>query len=539
MNEIEQRVNDPILKIERNKIEMKPTKQDYFKTLACTLPGELEFYGTEAAELFTKEIKESLKGVLEKSFIYSPENPEEKFVTTSVDGRVCSDQLWSRDAGVLMRELVHWGYLGHACYLADILLTLINKNEDGYYTYPMYFLKGQSAAGDELDGTGTVIIGLVMLWKRLEATHSLKKRIYNFITDESSSIRFILSKLEKEPLIAGSGEFGGGMFVEGEYYNVVQNNLLVLTLKSVESMLRETGEDTYADVCLKNAKKLLCNIEQYLIDEAGAWIWCIDPKTMKPNTEVLNSKANKGFGGINGVIAMFADVFGFELEDKDWRGTNAAKKSFEKIFNEKLRKEQYEKYGMWTQFDMLISGLLTSPSYGQGYALQASLLFDRLEVTDKLISYLAEATFQPPKGYKLDRDSGYHFYERYLSHDFKDIEEFDQGCGALNLVNVAEPLKVSRMIAGIDDTAVGKVKIIPRIPPSWKGYKAAHWPILACGKIVVADIQFEKQDDFMIFKLQLRPGDIIPYLEVRLPNKSGEFSRHIYENISNIEMKLM
>lgn len=54
----------------------------------------------------------------------------------------------------------------------------------------------------------------------------------------------------------------------------------------------------------------------------------------------------------------------------------------------------------------------------------------------------------------------------------------------------------------------------------------------------MADIQFEKQDDFIIFNLQSRPGDLIPYLEVRLTDKNGRFSRHSYENVSNIEIKL-
>ncbi|MHB1485271.1 MAG: hypothetical protein ACYCYI_11490 [Saccharofermentanales bacterium] len=517
---------------------MKSQKYTYLESLATTMPGSLDFYGSDTAELFTKEVSESLRGVLEKSFEYDPLKPDEKFVTTSVDGRVCSDHLWSRDAGTLMRELVQWGYLGHACYLADILLSLINVNEDGYHTFPMLFHRGEKVAGNELDGTGTVVIGFVLLWKRLEKSHAMKKRIHAFLTDESSPIRYILLKLKKEPLIAGSGEFGGGMFVAGEYYNVVQNYLVYLTLQAVKGLFRESEDIQLAESCDKAAKTILANIEKYLIDtENGGWIWCIDPKTMKPDETVLNSDANKGFGGINGVIAMYADVLGFELPGDQWIGVDAAEKSYEKLFADKLRREQFDKYGMWTQFDILISGLLTSPSYGQGYALQSSLMFDKNDKVDRLIDYLAKATYQPPAGYIVDRDSDYYFYERYLSPEFEELVGFDQGCGALNLVNVAEPLKVARMIAGIDDTSQNILKLIPRIPPSWKGYKATNWPILSNSRISTADIGFEKTDSGINFYFEIKSGDEIEKLELRLPEKSGKFTKYTFNNVTKLNIE--
>lgn len=72
-------------------------KRAYLSSLAAAAPGEVTFSGPEEAQLFTLEVKESLQGVLEKSFLHSQGKPEEDFVTTSVDGRVCSDHFWSRD----------------------------------------------------------------------------------------------------------------------------------------------------------------------------------------------------------------------------------------------------------------------------------------------------------------------------------------------------------------------------------------------------------------------------------------------------------
>ena len=60
------------------------------------------------------------------------------------------------------------------------------------------------------------------------------------------------------------------------------------------------------------AAKVRDGMEKYLVDKDGAWIWCVDAKTMKANPAVLNATVNRGFGGTNGVSSMYADVLGFQ-----------------------------------------------------------------------------------------------------------------------------------------------------------------------------------------------------------------------------------
>ena len=213
------------------------------------------------------------------------------------------------------------------------------------------------------------------------------------------------------------------------------------------------------------------NIEKYLVDQDGSWIWCIDPVTLKPNPEIIGNIINKGFGGINGPGCMSSDVLGMESLTSGRRTSDTCIKTFDKLYSSPLRKQQFEKYGIWTQFDDYWKGLGTGPSYGHGYALQTMLLLDRLEMADHALSYLAEATYRPLRANPIDRDSPYWLFERYQSPDAEGILEWDQGCGALNLVCVAEPLKVGRLIVGIDDTKPQRVTIIPRIPTSWQGYR--------------------------------------------------------------------
>ena len=123
--------------------------------------------------------------------------------------------------------------------------------------------------------------------------------------------------------------------------------------------------------------------------------------------------------------------------------------------------------------------------------------------------------------YKLHRDSPYYFYERFYSPDAVGKIPLDEGCGALNLVNVSEPLKVSRLMLSVDDSSPRTILIIPRIPGSWKGVEAHNWPIMTNSGLVRANMSFEKKGTGGEFTLKLAPGQQISVLRVRLPSKSG------------------
>src|ERR1019366_3696526 len=90
-----------------------------------------------------------------------------------------------------------------------------------------------------------------------------------------------------------------------------------------------------------------------------------------------------------------------------------------------------------------------------------------------------------------------------------------------NLVCVTEPLKVSRLLLGVDDTTVPSVRIIPRIPPSWRGVEAHNWPIRTRRGVARADIRFERKGAGAELTLKLAPGQQIDDLKVRMPSENG------------------
>lgn len=504
-------------------------------------PGTLRYWGSRQAELFTKEVEESYKGVLALNYVSEPNDDfPPGFLHASPEGQYWSGTMWTRDAGAFLRELVLWGHYGRACLTSQCLINLVSKNPSGFYTFPEYFrgYKERSAfeIGDnhtyplptseshELDGTASIVIAMILLWQALPGPHEFRNRIYDFLHQPSSPLRHIHEELRHAPLVAGAGEFGGGA-VRGLFYNVVQNNLAMMALLAAAEMEAEAGDDHTAALYIEDAEKIRSNMVKYLVDQDGAWMWCIDPGTLKSDPAVDNYPDLRGGSQINGVASMWADVLGLEPLESAWEGVEVGVRTFEKQYAFPRRKEQFDRYGIWLQGEEVNH---SSPSYGTGYALQAMLLFDRLEMADKALSWLANTTYAAEElgvifdTFAVGRRSPYYFYERYPSPEAGG-ERLDwvAGCGPLNLVCASEPLKVARLIMGVDDTRLSETKIIPRVPPSWKGAEAKNWPIRTSRGVVRADISFEKQDEGVRFAIRVNRGESISDLSIRLPSERG------------------
>lgn len=483
-------------------------------------PVTLHFYGSTAADLFTREVDASFQGVLTENFYAQTRDGfPAGFVSASAPGMPWGGTMWTRDAGTFMRELVMRGYYQHASLLAECLMHLVEKNQDGFYAFPRYFKGSAPGAGTEFDGTAAIVIAMEALWERLPPSNTTRQHIQEFLFQDGSPVNYFRFALAKKPLIAGTGEFGCGMRIPGECYNVVQNNLIMLALTAAARMADELGKPTNANEDRFLAGKLRQAMETYLVSANGAWIWAVDTKTLKPDPAVLNSPVNLGTGSLNGVGSMYADVLGFLPLESSWNGVKHSEKTFQSLLDTPLRKTEFDLYGIWTQTDLLAGGMGSSPSYGQGYATQDMLLYDKLAMAGKALSWLATATYSPQ--YELHRSSPYYFYERTYSPDAAGKIKLQEGCGALNLVNVSEPLKISRLLLGVDDLNPDFVQLIPRIPPGWKGVEAKDWPIKTPNGILRAHILFESRKTGAEFTLQLAPGETIPNLKVRMPSRGG------------------
>jgi hypothetical protein len=482
--------------------------------LSADQPGTLAFFGSDTAILFTKEMNESFQGVFLHNYVSSSGGKfPAGFLQASPIPQGWSGTMWTRDGGTFLRELVAWGYYQHACQTAQCLMDFVGTNQDGFIAFPRYFAPGMvHESGTEIDGHAAIIIAMVALWQRLPANDPFRARLYEFLHQPSSPVRGLHFQLQHSPLIPGTGEFAGGN-PKDPYCNVVQNNLCALALLSAANMEAAAGDKATAKQWRKDAKTLFHNIEKHLVSADGSWIWCIDPD-LKFDPVILNKSVNVGFGGLNGVVCMSADVLGFDPTAWPWQGAMVhGEKTFEDLYAFPLRKELFDKYGEWTQFNLIHQGNQTGPSYGQGYALQTMLLLDKLDMAGHGLNFLANATFHcQDVTFERGRLNPYYFFERLYAPGVKGTA----GCGPLNLVNVTEPLKVARLILGVDDTSADEVRIIPRLPPSWTGCRAENWPIRTSHGMVRADISCEQSNGLTQLTLKVIQGGSIPKLGVRL-----------------------
>lgn len=452
----------------------------------------LKFYGTEEAENFSKVVNESFKGMENNLFVWDKKSPIYGYCYQALEGYEWRDSMWSRDMGTLLREFTLYGHMDNACALAEQLMKRVGKNDDGYYAYPRYFTPDEyDKSGDEVDGTATVVIGLILLWERLDNSSSTKKTIYDFLICDESPIRWILKKLENQKLIAGTGEFGSGLGIETPSCNSVQNNLLRLVLIIAARFLKANNFDDLADKCEKKAAYLEENICKYLIKD-GKFIWCIDPETLEPDEKILNAEINRGITFVNGVLIMCEDVLGLDFADEKSLLYKTGENTFFELLEHPLRKELYEKHGMYMQFDEFWKGF-TGPSYGHGYAMQAATLLKRKDMLARMITYLTNYTMNPdPMPAGLVRESPYWLFERYYVPEALDYgTEPAAGCGPLTIVCVTEILKAARLIAGIDHVTG---KISPTLPDGWTGFEAKGFPVLKDGKTVFYDITYTEKD---------------------------------------------
>jgi hypothetical protein len=497
--------------------------------LQADRPGTLVFFGSELAELLSKEVNESYRGALKLNFVHSGEAKYPAgFLRASPVPQGWSDSFWTRDGGTFMRELTQWGYFKHACTVANCLMQFAGTNKEGYVVFPEYFHAGDvNKSGAEIDGHGAIIIAMAGLWQRLPANDAFRPCLYEYLHRRGSPVRYLHHTLESEPLIPGANEFGPGCGLPGLYYNVVQNHLCALALIIAADMEEQAGDRSTARLWRRDARKLQDNMEKYLVAEDGSWLWCIDPKTLKPDPAVINHPVNVGFGGLNGVACMYSDVLGFTPLASKSKGVTHSRKTFEKLYAFPLRRQQFAKYGIWTQFDVFHDGLNSSPAYGHGYALQTMLLYDKLDMAGRALDFLARATYKSEgMAFPRGRLSPYYFCEQLYSPDALGATPLSCGCGPLNLICVTEPVKAARLMLGVDDTSAEEVRIIPRIPPRWSGCRAENWPIRTSRGVVRADLSFEKKNGSAVLTIRLHGEQAIPKLAVRMPEGNGAAWKH-------------
>ncbi len=491
----------------------------------------LNFSGTDAAELFTRECRESLDGLCTWNLVREPGELPAGFVHASPPGQGWSFTMWTRDAGVFLRELTLWGRFDEGRLVAGCLMDLVARNEQGFHAFPERFDRGKAGCGHEIDGTCAIVIALAILEARLPAADALAGRIRGFLLDEASPVAFLAKTAADRPLIAGGGEFGPGCGLPGLACNAVQNHLAILALVAGTGVAQRQGRHDLAETWRAVAVRLRESLGRHLCAPDNTWIWAVNPDTLVPDPAVIEAPVNRGFGGINGILSMWADVFGLEPLLDPWSGIGRSRRTLARLRTWPQRREAFERYGIWTQFDIYDDkvgppGSLSSPSYGHGYATQCFQLLDEDEDATRAIEGLAHMVFD-----KGQRRSPYLFHERMYCPPLPDAAR--KGCAELNLVCAAEPLKIARLILGIDDRPGEPLRLVPRLPKSWNRCQARDWPVLLPDGSARADIDLEHGADGTRLRLNFQDNRRANEVRLRLAGR-----RHSFDGVCGFDLHL-
>ncbi len=230
----------------------------------------------------------------------------------SVDGRPWTDTIWMRDNGAMLRELVHYGEFEAAKALFLALTRSVEPNADGFWTFPMFTKVGEKLSGDEWDGTALIVVSAILLWERLPREDPVRRQVEEFLLAPESPIRAVIAAITRHQLVAGSGEFGGGLGVEGPFFNVVQNAMIAWMLDLAAPRFRtpDGRSEEFGRACVAVGEALKAKLVSNFVAADQTWIWALSPGTFEPSTEAMTATANQGFGGVNGVFSHASDVHG-------------------------------------------------------------------------------------------------------------------------------------------------------------------------------------------------------------------------------------
>ena len=212
---------------------------------------------------------------------------------------------------------------------------------------------------------------------------------------------------------------------------------------------------------------------------------------------------------------MFADVFGLLPSEQDESWVHTSERTFMNLLARPARLRQFAAYGFWAQWDRMLGGFISS-AYGWGYAIPCMMLLDLPDMYTAAINWLARTTYELVPQQVVHRDSDYWFYEGYWSPDAVGKSDMPEGCGALNLVNAMEPLKIARMILGMDDHDRTCTRLVPRLPRGWTGATAENVPVLVASGTIPARIEISADQEGTVERVNIRCDETLTQLEVRL-----------------------
>jgi len=520
----------------------------------------MRFAGADSAGQMGRIFAENLQDLLAK--VERTENGPYGagfFHTSTVphDGTCYYDHMWSRDAGRGLVELARLGFAEEALLVSRHFLDHISYGDH----WGRMIDKG--ARKDELlmdfmrcetDGNALAFLGLVGTWKAGGKSRSLARE---FLEGAGPVLEWVRREMEGSPygcLLPSVSEMSGNPESDSLVYAIYPNYGMRTALAGLAGMARESGLTREAARLADLHDRLSASILDWLVSGKGAWHQSGAQTGYEQPSPVPPGCWINGIDGRNGREHLFSEwggtswpvyrwtrqvpfVFDSDLgrlgvEDDEFRSVQQG--SYDYLHEGMCRSRFFRKYGFvsntaWTgmggRHDDTMCG------YGQGLMTQAALLMDDINTYTRLVEGMARLAYDGDVVRPLAFDMNpwvfhecfnYQNFEEGLDHTFGVLGEgrygiMDNPGDEGNLVQEAEALKAMTLMAGIDDSRPGQLRILPRLPWHWDRIEVRDFPfILGDGQAGRIEYVLEHERWLRKASLSIRTSIPVPDAAVRI-----------------------
>jgi len=460
----------------------------------------IQCYGSDLARRMGRIFRANLLDLLAKVDYGNADFPA-GFLHTSTDqheGTCYYDQVWSRDGGRGLIELARFGYPEEARLVADYYLDHINGGH--HWGRNVHVRFDDTLQGYEVCGNALILLGIINTWKVLKQDRSFGLSALLLLRPV---LQWLTLQMKQSPygcLLPCQTEMAGNP-EENDYavYAIYPNYAMAIALRSLGQMAEFLGDDT-AKLILSLASDLTNSINALLVSDgtlskapSGVWRNGIDGRdgTSYDYSEWDGTSWPIYHWTRQAPFSVLSDAAGYALAGSLNRQVD--RNSFNYLLPKMNEGSFFRRYGFVS--NTCWSGMGgrhddTMCGYGQAHFTHAAMSMNHVNAYSLLLDGLARLAYDghvcmpmthERNPFILHECFNFEHYEQGLDHTFgtwKDGRDgiIDNPGDEGNLVQMAEGLKIFRMMVGLDDYRDTLV-ISPKIGWDYDGVAVRGWPV--------------------------------------------------------------
>lgn len=437
-------------------------------------------------------------GYFERGFLHTSTGP--------APGTNYYHDVWSRDGGRGLIELACLGYTTQAAEVARYFCRHLNAGNHWARTI-QHPANPDAPDSLELDGNALALLGVYNAWRVNGRSRELAEE---FLPTCRAVLEWAREQAQASPygsLLPCISELTGNPRGPYPVYGVFPNVGMVVALRACAELASCAQDAATVQAMLTLADQVAQSVLQWLVSREGirtcvprgVWMNGLDGRDGAPYDNA--EWEGHGFPVFHWTrqlpFVLWSDAFGFDLRSS--LNLEVDLRSLNYLLGEMNKGRFFRRYGFvsntaWT--GMANRHDDTMAGYGQGFFTQACLVADCVNAYSLCLEGYARLAYDgevcEPLTYERDpwilhecfhyehyEDGRDHTFGRLCGHEPGGLDNpGDEG----NLVQMAEGLKVFRLVAGVDDFTPGRLRLMPRLPWGWDGLELDNYPIAGAAR---------------------------------------------------------